>query len=112
MVKFTWKEQYKATLYKKEKYKENKSNTWALIFDQCLLDSKNKLKGPSGYDAIKKDNDVVALLMMIRSYYCQFDTFNDEYMLIIGAIKNLLYFFQKTTQANTDYHKDFMLWWK
>jgi hypothetical protein len=29
-------------------------------------------------------------------------------MLIIGAIKNLLYFFQKTTQANVDYHEDFM----
>jgi hypothetical protein len=29
-------------------------------------------------------------------------------MSIIGAIKNLLYFFQKTTQANADYHEDFM----
>jgi hypothetical protein len=66
------------------------------------------LKGTSGYDASKKDNYVVALLMMIRSYCYQFDTLNDEYMLIVGAIKNLLYFFQKTTQANTDYHKDFM----
>jgi hypothetical protein len=26
MAKFTWKEEYKATLYKKEKYKENKSS--------------------------------------------------------------------------------------
>ncbi len=26
MAKFTWKEEYKATLYKKEKYKENKLN--------------------------------------------------------------------------------------
>jgi hypothetical protein len=29
-------------------------------------------------------------------------------MAIVGAIKNLLYFFQKPTQANSDYHKDFM----
>ncbi len=62
---------------------------------------KNKLKGTRGYDTSKKDIDVVALLMMIRSYCCQFNTLNDEYMLIVGAIKNLLYFFQKTTQCNT-----------
>jgi hypothetical protein len=29
-------------------------------------------------------------------------------MVIIGAIKNLLYFFQKPTQANSDYKEDFM----
>jgi hypothetical protein len=29
-------------------------------------------------------------------------------MSIVGAIQNLLYFFQKTMQANADYHKDFM----
>jgi hypothetical protein len=37
MAKFIWKEEYKATLYRKEKYKENESNTWALIYDQCSL---------------------------------------------------------------------------
>jgi hypothetical protein len=105
MAKFTWKEEYKATLYRKEKYKENESNAWALIYDQCSLELKNKLKGTSGYDASKKDNDVVALLMMIKSYSC---TLNDEYMLIVEVIKNLLYFIQKTTQVNADYHEDFM----
>jgi hypothetical protein len=84
MAKFTWKEEYKATLYRKEKYKENELNAWALIYDQCSSELKNKLKGTSGYDTSKKDNDVMALLMMIRSYCCQFDTFNDEYMSIVG----------------------------
>jgi hypothetical protein len=27
---------------------------------------------------------------------------------IVGAIKNLLYLFQKPTQTNSDYHEDFM----
>jgi hypothetical protein len=45
---------------------------------------------------------------MTKSYCSQFDTLNDEYMLIMGALKNLLYFFQKTTQLNADYHRDFM----
>jgi hypothetical protein len=29
-------------------------------------------------------------------------------MLIVGVIKNLLYHFQKTMQANLEYHKNFM----
>ncbi len=68
MAKFTWKEEYKASLFKKEKYKENKSNAWALIYDQCSPELMNKLKGMSGYDTSKKDNDIVALFLMIRSY--------------------------------------------
>ncbi len=96
MVKFTWKEEYKG----KEKYKENKSKAWALTYNHCSPELKNKLKGTSRYNGL--------LLMMIRSYCCQFDTLNDEYMLIVGALKNLLYFLQKTTHLNADYHKDFM----
>jgi len=29
-------------------------------------------------------------------------------MSIVGAIKNLLYFFQKLIQSNSDYHEGFM----
>ncbi len=38
-----------------------------MIYDQCSPELKNKLKGTSRYDASKKNNDVVALLMIIRS---------------------------------------------
>ena len=44
---------------------------------------------------------------MIRGYCCQFDTLNDEDMSIVGAIKNLLYLFQKPSQTNLDYHEGF-----
>jgi hypothetical protein len=94
--------EYKATRYKKEKNKENQLNAWALIYDQCSLELKNKLKGMSGYDASKKDNDKVALLMMIRSNCFQFNTLNDWYMSIVGAVTNLIYFIWKTTHANAD----------
>jgi hypothetical protein len=33
---------------------------------------------------------------------------NDEYMSIIEAIINLLDYFQKLPQSNSDYHEDFM----
>jgi hypothetical protein len=59
------------------------------------------------YIMCKNKNDVVSLLSMIRGYCCQFDTLNDEYMSIVGAIKNLLYLFQKPTQTNSDYQEDF-----
>ncbi len=70
---------------------------------------KNKLEGTSRYNGSKRDSNVVLLLTMIRSSCYQFNTLNDEYMTIMGVLKNLLYFFQKTTQSNADYHKDFMV---
>jgi len=51
---------------------------------------------------------VVKLLTMIRGYCCQFDLLSNEYMVIVVAIRNLFYFFQKAEQLNADYHEDFM----
>ena len=51
---------------------------------------------------------MVKLLIMIHSYCCQFDLLNDEYMSIVGAMKNLFSFFQKPNQSNSDFHDDFM----
>jgi hypothetical protein len=52
---------------------------------------------------------VIALLTMIRGYCCQFDALNDDYIAIVAAIRNLLYFFQKATQTNSDYQEDFLV---
>ncbi len=108
MAKCTQKEDYKAMRVRKDKYNENESNAWALIYGQCAPELKNKPKGTVNYNACKNTIDVVSLLSMIQGNCCQFDTLNAEYMLIVGAIKNLLYFFQKPTQPNSDYHEDFM----
>ena len=65
MAKFMWKEDYKAMMVRKDKYKENKSNAWALIYGQCAPELKNKLEGRVDYNACKNTNDVVSLLSMI-----------------------------------------------
>ena len=84
MAKFAWKEDYKGMKHQKDKqYKDNESNAWALIYDQSSPELKNKLEGTSSYDNAKADKDVVKLPTMIRGYCCQFDTLNDEYMLIL-----------------------------
>jgi hypothetical protein len=69
---------------------------------------KVKLNKTSGYKQLKNDNDVIALLTMIQGYCYKFDKLNEEYMGLVGAFKNLLYFFQKPTQSNLDYHEDFL----
>ncbi len=79
-----------------------------MIYNQCLAELKNKLKGTQGYNTAKSGNDVVKLLTMICGYCCQFDLLRNGYMAIVAAIKNLFYFFQKAEQSNADYHKDFM----
>jgi hypothetical protein len=65
MAKFTWKEEYKAMRARKDKYNENKWNAWALIYDQCAPELKNKLEGTADYDVSKKTNDMVSLLSII-----------------------------------------------
>ncbi len=60
-----------------DKYRDNESNAWALIYDQCSPELKNKLEATDGYSGAKSTNDVVKLLTMIRGYCCQFDILND-----------------------------------
>jgi len=95
-AKFAWKEDYKGMKFRMDKY------------NQCSPKLKNKLEGTSGYDNVKSSNDIIKLLMIIRGYSCQFDTLNDEYMLIVKLLKNLFYFFQKPDQTNSEFNKDFM----
>jgi hypothetical protein len=108
MEKFAWKEDFKGMKHQKDKYNDNESNAWALIYDQCSSKLKNKLKGTSGYGKAMAGNDVIKLLTIIRGYCCQFDTLNKEYMSIVKSLKNLFYFFQKAEQTNSEFHKDFM----
>jgi hypothetical protein len=98
MAVFAWKEDYKSMKSRMDKYKGNESNAWALIYDQCSGELKNKLEGTQYYDTAKSGNDVAKLLTMICGYCCQFDLLSNEYMAIVAAMKNLFYFFQKAEQ--------------
>jgi hypothetical protein len=63
MAVFAWKEDYKSMKSRMDKYKGNESNAWALIYDQCSPELKNKLKGTEGYNGAKNTNDVAKLLI-------------------------------------------------
>ncbi len=78
MAIFAWKEDYKLMKSRMEKYKGNKSNAWALIYDQCLAELKNKLKGTQGYNTAKSGNNVAKLLTIICGYCCQFNLLSDK----------------------------------
>ena len=108
MAIFAWQEDYKLIKSKMDKYKCNKSNTWALIYNQCSTELKNKLKRTQGYNTAKSGNNMAKLLTMICGYCCQFDLLRDKFMAIVAAKKNLYYFFHEAEQSNADYHKDFM----
>ena len=107
MAVFAWQEDYKLIKSRMDKYKCNESNTWALIYNQCCTELKNKLKRTQAYDTAKSGNNMAKLLTMICGYCCQFNLLSDEYMAIVAARKNLFYFFQKAEQSNADYHEDF-----
>ena len=75
-----------------------------------MAELKNNLEGKHGYDTAKSvnGNGMAKLLTKIHGYCCQFDLLIDKYTVIVVAIKNLFYFFQKLEQSNADYHEDFM----
>jgi hypothetical protein len=106
MAVFAWKEDYKSMKSRKDKYRDNKSNAWALIYNQCMPKLKNKLKGNDGYNGAKSTNNVAKLLTIIQGYCCQFNILNNKYIGIVTAIKNQ--YFLKGDQANEDYYKEFM----
>jgi hypothetical protein len=50
-----------------DKYKDNESNVWALIYDQCSPEvTLNKLKGTEGYEGAKGINGLVRILFRFR----------------------------------------------
>ena len=50
-----------------DKYKDNESNVWALIYDQCSPElAKNKLKKTEGYEGAKGINGLVRILFRFR----------------------------------------------
>jgi hypothetical protein len=67
MAVFAWKEDYKSMRLRMDKYKDNKSNAWVLIYDQCLAELKNKLAGTQGCKAAKNKNtnNIAKLVTMI-----------------------------------------------
>jgi hypothetical protein len=87
MAVFAWKEDYKAMRVRKDGYRDNKSNAWALIYVQCSLELKNKLEGLERYEKANENNNLIQLLKMIHNYRCWFYTLNDEYMSIVCAFK-------------------------
>ncbi len=78
------------------------------MYNQCSNELRVKLEGTSGYELCKKENNVIALPTMRRGYCCQFNALSNGCVAIVAAIKNLLYFFQKATQTNSNYQEDFL----
>jgi hypothetical protein len=70
MAKFTWKEDWKLMNLRRQKYKENEVNAWALVYNHCSNKLRLKLEGTSGYKLCKKEIKVIVLLTMIRGYCC------------------------------------------
>ncbi len=50
MTVFAWKEDYKAMRARKDRYRDKESNAWALMYNQCSPELKNKLEGVEGYE--------------------------------------------------------------
>ncbi len=59
MAVFAWEEDYKAMRDRKDRNRDNKLNAWALIYDECSPELKNKMEGAEGYEKAKETNNII-----------------------------------------------------
>lgn len=102
-----WSKQYDMYLKKDEKYKEQKAKVFSLIIGQCEKAVKNHVENDSGYEKAENENDVVALLQMIKNvaYNANVRKYPAEQATM--AWKNLVTVRQEDTEDITDYYKRF-----
>jgi hypothetical protein len=100
---FFWKQDVQDMKKKLSLLEENKKRTYALVMGQCSPKLESKIQGSTGYKAANKDQDVVALLLIICGHCCQFDDCQQGTWALEQAKHCVSTFYQKYDMTNTDY---------
>ncbi len=87
--------------------KENKKRAYTLVMGQCSTKLERKFQGLSGYKAANKDQDVVALLLIIPGQCCHFNDHQQGTWALKQAKHHVSSFYQKYDMTNTDYAEYF-----
>jgi hypothetical protein len=70
---------------------------------QCSPELESKIQGSTVYKAADKDQDVVALLLIICGHCCQFNDYQQGTWAFKQAKHCVSTFYQKYDMTNTDY---------
>ncbi len=70
------------------------AKAYIIVYHQCLPTLKNDLKASNTFSAIHGSQDVIALLKLIRSLCCSYDTKTQGVMATVASHKRLFTYYQ------------------
>ena len=103
-----WRIKMDYYLKKIEQYDENKAKVFTIIMGQCEKSMKNRVESDSCYEKMEEDNDVVALLKVIKNI--AFNTSDKNYppLQAAEAWKSLSKLYQGDTESLVDFYNRFV----
>jgi hypothetical protein len=69
---YQWKQKYTKASDKKDKYEENMTKAYIIIYHQCSPHLKNDLEASDAFTKICQDQDVIGLLKLIQGLCCSY----------------------------------------
>jgi hypothetical protein len=70
---YLWKHEHNKAQDCKDKYEENMTKAYIIVFHQCSPTLKNNLKALDTFSTIRSNQDVISLLKLIQSLCCLYD---------------------------------------
>jgi hypothetical protein len=91
---YLWKREHNKVQDRKDKYDKNMAKAYIIVYHQCSPTFKNDLKASDTFSAIRGSQDVIALLKLIQSLCCSYDTKMQGVMATVASHKCLFTYYQ------------------
>lgn len=105
---YLWKWEHTKAQDHKDEYDKHMKSAYTLIFHQCSHALKTELEASDAFDKIRSNQDVLALLILIKGFCCSFDVKTQGMMATVEAHKHAYLCFQADGIDNQTYHHEFI----
>lgn len=102
-----FKRKFDAEYTRKQRYQENKTKAYALLYEHCAPELKALLKGDDSWGPMEALQDSISLLRKIKGLCCKFDPTRQETRAIVAADKTIMCYVQEGHVTNSQYFECF-----
>eukprot|EP00804_Cyclotella_cryptica_P023700 CCRYP_019316-RA/>CCRYP_019316-RA protein AED:0.38 eAED:0.25 QI:0/0/0/1/0/0/2/0/908 len=102
-----YKRKFDAAFSREERYRENTSKAFAVIYEHCTPSLRAQLKGCEDWTAISGTQNAISLLRKNKGFCCKFDATKQGTRAIVAADKQIYIFFQQNDVTNDEYFEQF-----
>lgn len=102
-----YKHEFDAAFMREERYQENKTKAFVVIYEHCTPSLRAQLKGCDDWATMSSSQNVISLLRKIKGFCSKFDSTKQGTRAIVAADKQIYFFFQHNNMTNNDYFEQF-----